>query len=155
MFDKTFDDFTNFGYTALNCPQCGCSFEEKISAQCDLHEILVENECVCKENMVKSRRICVCDDGYILENDDCIDIDECLLDICSKAWYKIQLFYSLTTLNLKGFNYFWSSQECSLRKRGRILHLYLFGRLWRRWANMFWYWWMSGEKWLRWKLRLY
>ena len=85
MFDKTFDDFTNFGYTALNCPQCGCSFEEKISAQCDLHEILVENECVCKENMVKSRRICVCDDGYILENDECIDIDECLLDICSKA----------------------------------------------------------------------
>ena len=99
MFDKTFDDFANFGYTALNCPQCGCSFEEKISSQCDLHEILVENECVCKENMVKSRRICVCDDGYILENDKCIDIDECLLDICSKAWCENFIFRSLIIRN--------------------------------------------------------
>ena len=84
MFDKDFSDFSHLGYSALNCPQCGCTFEEKEASECGEYRVLVDNECLCVDKMVESRNICVCQDGYLMNGDSCVDIDECALGHCSE-----------------------------------------------------------------------
>jgi len=75
MGDQGFEDFTNKGYTALNCPQCGCSWIEIES--CGDNELLEDNHCVCKDLFFRFNDLCVCKEGYTASGDSCVDKDEC------------------------------------------------------------------------------